>query len=203
MNNVTTPLLETLLSRSTEEQPEAVMESQLDEIDVVTPLAFVISENGKILWQNNPGIQSAVALSSRTSRHAQVVIFTILSMIGSIGNIFLISAIMNDDQLRKARKNFVYSSKFMLGLWHKSIHSRSHTQNSFIHLGNSLIVNVGLADLAVTIVVIPISIISLIFMDDNQDSPSSIVLKFQCFLIASAFLVSLLTMAVSPSNCIE
>lgn len=69
--------------------------------------------------------------------------------------------------------------------------------NFLASLGNSLIVNIGLTDLVVTIVVIPISIVSLLAMNKDEDVAPLSVCKFQWFLAACAFLVSVLTLAVS------
>lgn len=68
---------------------------------------------------------------------------------------------------------------------------------SFIHAGNSLIVNIGLSDLAVSIVVIPISIVSLLAMNKDEELTPLSVCKFQWFLAACTFLISVLTLAVS------
>lgn len=68
-----------------------------------------------------------------------------------------------------------------------------HTQIT----GNSLIVNIGLSDLAVSIVVIPISIVSLLAMNKDEELPPLSVCKFQWFLAACTFLISVLTLAVS------
>lgn len=63
--------------------------------------------------------------------------------------------------------------------------------------GNSLIVNIGLSDLAVSIVVIPISIVSLLAMNKEEELTPVSVCKFQWFLAACTFLISVLTLAVS------
>lgn len=81
----------------------------------------------------------------------------------------------------------------------------NHRHFFFIHItfihprtqGNSLIVNIGLSDLAVTIVVIPISIVSLLAMNKDEELPPLSVCKFQWFLAACTFLISVLTLAVS------
>lgn len=71
------------------------------------------------------------------------------------------------------------------------------TKKSKKKTGNSLIVNIGLSDLAVSIVVIPISIVSLLAMNKDEDLPPLSVCKFQWFLAACTFLISVLTLAVS------
>lgn len=63
--------------------------------------------------------------------------------------------------------------------------------------GNSLIVNTGLSDLAVSIVIFPISIISLLAMSKDEDLAPLSVCKFQWFLAACTFLISVLTLTVS------
>lgn len=64
-------------------------------------------------------------------------------------------------------------------------------------VGNSLIVNVGLSDLVVTIVAIPVSIVSLLAMNKHEEETPLSVCKFQWFLAACALLVCVLTLAVS------
>jgi len=61
-------------------------------------------------------------------------------------------------------------------------------------------VNIGLTDLVVTIVVIPISIVSLLALNKDEEETPLSVCKFQWFLAACAFLVSVLTLAVSRIN---
>lgn len=63
--------------------------------------------------------------------------------------------------------------------------------------GNSLIVNTGLSDLVVTIVVIPISIVSLLAIHKDDEIPPLSVCKTQWFLAACTFVISVLTLAVS------
>lgn len=71
------------------------------------------------------------------------------------------------------------------------------------HAGNSLIVNIGLTDLVVTIIVIPMSIVSLLAINkDDEEAPLS-VCKSQWFLAACAFLVSVLTLAVSSATLLK
>lgn len=65
------------------------------------------------------------------------------------------------------------------------------------HTGNSLIVNIGLTDLLVTILVIPMSIVSLLAINKDDEVAPLSVCKSQWFLAACAFLVSVLTLAVS------
>lgn len=72
-----------------------------------------------------------------------------------------------------------------------------------IKIGNSLIVNIGLTDIVVTIVVIPISIVSLLAITKDEDTIPLNVCKSQWFLCACAFLVSVLTLAVSRKTEVE
>lgn len=69
--------------------------------------------------------------------------------------------------------------------------------HAILKTGNSLIVNNGLSDLTVSIVVIPISIVSLLAMNNDDELTPLSVCKFQWFLAACTFLVSVLTLAVS------
>lgn len=82
---------------------------------------------------------------------------------------------------------------------HESFSSNIINQNMtyLISLGNSFIVNIGLSDLIVSLVVIPISIVSLLATNKNMDEPSLSVCKFQWFLATCTFLISILTLAVS------
>lgn len=50
---------------------------------------------------------SAVLLSNEWPRLTRLLYFTIMSVIGSVGNIFMISSVMIEDQLKKAGKHFV------------------------------------------------------------------------------------------------
>ncbi|EDS36943.1 conserved hypothetical protein [Culex quinquefasciatus] len=59
--------------------------------------------------------------------------------------------------------------------------------------GNAFIVNIALADLLITSVVMPASTIVLLAGIDNSDTE---VCKFQWFLAACSFLVSILTLAI-------
>lgn len=64
-------------------------------------------------------------------------------------------------------------------------------------LGNAFVVNIALADLLITSVLIPASIIVLL---SGVDDTSFAVCRFQWFLAACAFLVSVFSLAVSIFN---
>lgn len=103
MTNITTTLLETLTWNYTTEWPiDTVNNShESDTLSfIIAPLA-VISKHGK---QNILPDVSPVTLSSEWSRLARLIFLTILSVIGSVGNIFMISSVMIEDHLKKAGK---------------------------------------------------------------------------------------------------
>ncbi|XP_059612606.1 melatonin receptor type 1B-A-like [Phlebotomus argentipes] len=102
---------------------------------------------------------SPVTLSPEWSRVARLLLLSCLSVVGSVGNIFLISSIMIEDHLKKA--------------------------------GNAFIVSVALADLLITSLLIPSSAILLLAGIDDSLS----VCKFQWFLAACAFLISVLSLS--------
>lgn len=92
-------------------------------------------------------------------------------------------------------KNLIHHNHWLFFILHhffRHIHARKHTR-----AGNSLIVNSGLSDLAVSIVIFPISIINLLAMSKDDDLASLSVCKFQWFLAACTFLISVLTLTVS------
>ncbi|CAG9801627.1 unnamed protein product [Chironomus riparius] len=166
MDNITTSLLFEALNFTTSEWPlDIVMNSSInqerDSMSLILEPLALISKHGKIHHHST----HPVTLSTEWSRLARLIFLTLLSVIGSVGNIFMISAVMVEDHLKKA--------------------------------GNSLVVNIGLTDLIVTIVVIPISIVSLLAMNKDEEETPLSVCKFQWFLAACAFLVSVLTLAVT------
>ena len=67
----------------------------------------------------------------------------------------------------------------------------------FIYKANSLLVNIALGDLVVSGCVLPVSIVSLLAMNKNDDYPPLWVCKFQSFLISMVTAVSVLTLSVS------
>ncbi|XP_053665581.1 melatonin receptor type 1B-like [Anopheles marshallii] len=107
------------------------------------------------------GEVSPVTLSTEWPRLARLLLLACLSVVGSIGNVFMISSVMIEDHLKKA--------------------------------GNAFIVNIALADLLITSVVMPASTIVLLAGIDNSDKE---VCYFHWFLAACSFLVSILTLAM-------
>lgn len=102
MTNITSTLLETLtLNYSTEWPVNDILANDSTETDTlsffITPLA-VISRHAKQI----PTSVSPVTLSSEWSRLTRLIFLTILSVIGSVGNIFMISSMMIEDHLKKA-----------------------------------------------------------------------------------------------------
>uniref|UniRef100_A0A182PB70 G-protein coupled receptors family 1 profile domain-containing protein n=1 Tax=Anopheles epiroticus TaxID=199890 RepID=A0A182PB70_9DIPT len=84
------------------------------------------------------GNVSPVTLSTEWPRLARLLLLACLSVVGSIGNVFMISSVMIEDHLKKA--------------------------------GNAFIVNIALADLLITSVVMPASTIVLLAGIDNSDT---------------------------------
>ncbi|KAF5300977.1 hypothetical protein FQR65_LT09021 [Abscondita terminalis] len=107
---------------------------------------------------------SPVTLSGDWSRVARLLTLASLSAVGSIGNVFMISAVMIDDYLRKR--------------------------------GNAFVVNVALADLLVSGLVVPASaVVILAGLQDNL-----VVCRFQWFLAALCFLVTVLSLAATSAE---
>ncbi|KAH0535644.1 melatonin receptor type 1A-like [Cotesia glomerata] len=102
---------------------------------------------------------SPVTLSSDWSRVARLLLLASLAVVGSVGNVFMISAIMVEDHLKKR--------------------------------GNAFLVNVALADLLVTGLVIPSS--AIVILAGHEDSLS--ICRFEWTLEALCFLVTILTLA--------
>lgn len=105
MTNITSTLLETLTLNYTSEWPVDIIVNNSHERDtlsfIITPLA-VISKHGK--HHLLPESVSPVTLSSEWSRLVRIIFLTLLSVIGSVGNIFMISSVMVEDHLKKAGK---------------------------------------------------------------------------------------------------
>ncbi|XP_072397597.1 melatonin receptor type 1A-like [Diabrotica undecimpunctata] len=102
---------------------------------------------------------SPVTLNDHWSRLARLILLASLSALGSVGNVFMISAVMIEDYLRKR--------------------------------GNTFIVNVALADLLVSGLVVPASaVVILAGLPDNLS-----VCRFQWFLATLCFLVTVLSLA--------
>ncbi|XP_043585082.1 RYamide receptor-like [Bombus pyrosoma] len=102
---------------------------------------------------------SPVTLSSAWSRVARLLLLASMAVGGSVGNVFMISAVVVEDQLKKR--------------------------------GNAFLVNVALADLLVTGLVIPVSVI--VILAGHEESLSTC--RFECTLEALCFLVTVLTLA--------
>ncbi|KAL7307266.1 hypothetical protein TKK_0000463 [Trichogramma kaykai] len=103
---------------------------------------------------------SPVTLSSDWSRVVRLLILLSLAVIGSVGNVFMISAVMVEDHLKKR--------------------------------GNAFLVNVALADLLISGMVIPAS--AILILAGNEESPKG-VCRFEWTLEALCFLVTVLTLA--------
>ncbi|XP_016913294.1 RYamide receptor-like [Apis cerana] len=101
---------------------------------------------------------SPVTLSSAWSRVARLLLLASMAVGGSVGNVFMISAVVVEDQLKKR--------------------------------GNAFLVNVALADLLVTGLVIPVSVI--VILAGHEESLSTC--RFECTLEALCFLVTVLTL---------
>jgi hypothetical protein len=67
---------------------------------IITPLALA-SKNSKH-HHTHPETVSPVTLSSEWTRLSRLIFLTILSVVGSVGNIFMISSVMIEDHLKKA-----------------------------------------------------------------------------------------------------
>ncbi|XP_067004079.1 alpha-1A adrenergic receptor-like [Anabrus simplex] len=106
----------------------------------------------------------ATLSASDWSRVGRLLLLSSLAVIGSVGNVFMISAVMIEDHLKKR--------------------------------GNAFLVNVALADLLVTGLVIPAS--TVVILAGMQDSPS--VCSFQWFLGILCCLVTVLTMAATAAE---
>ncbi|XP_024891658.1 histamine H2 receptor-like [Temnothorax curvispinosus] len=106
---------------------------------------------------------SPVTLSSAWSRVARLLLLASLAVSGSVGNVFMISAVVVEDQLNKR--------------------------------GNAFLVNVALADLLVTGLVIPVSVIVILAGYDGTPAESLGACRFEWTLEALCFLVTVLTLA--------
>lgn len=141
-------------------------ESTTDADFILTPFALMVKQNHEKHHthhhkQHHNEEVSPVTLSNEWSRMARLILLSCLSVVGSVGNVFMISSVMIEDQLKKA--------------------------------GNAFVVNVALADLLVTSILIPASIIVILANDKETYN----VCKFQWFLAAYAFLVTVLSLVVS------
>ncbi|XP_024082333.1 melatonin receptor type 1B-A-like isoform X2 [Cimex lectularius] len=105
-----------------------------------------------------------VTLSSDWSRVARLLTLAGLSVVGSLGNVYMISAVMIEDHLKKR--------------------------------GNTFIVNVALADLLITGVVMPASAIVILAGLD----PATEVCNVQWFLAILSWLVTVLSLAATAAE---
>lgn len=103
---------------------------------------------------------SPVTLSEEWPRLGRLLLLVTLAVLGCVGNVFLISAIIIEDFLKK--------------------------------LGNSLIVNIALADLLVTGVIMPVSAVVLLAGAGN----SLTICKVQWYLAELCFLINIFSIAL-------
>lgn len=103
MTNITSTLLETLTLNYSNEWPVNIVDSNSHESDtlsfIIAPLAVTL-KHGK--HHIHPESVSPVTLSTEWSRLVRLIFLTIMSVIGSVGNIFMISSVMIEDHLKKA-----------------------------------------------------------------------------------------------------
>lgn len=103
MTNITSTLLETLTLNYSTEWPVDIIANNSHEGDtlsfIITPLALISKHSKQPIL---PESVSPVTLSSEWSRLARLIFLTIISVIGSVGNIFMISSVMIEDHLKKA-----------------------------------------------------------------------------------------------------
>ena len=115
MDNITTSLLFEALNYTTTEWPlDMILNSSNNHQDrdtmalIIEPLALV-SKHGKLHHHST----HPVTLSTEWSRLARLIFLTILSVIGSVGNIFMISSVMVEDHLKKAGNTLSFFSIFL------------------------------------------------------------------------------------------
>ena len=75
---------------------------------IITPLALAAKQSKG--HHTHPETVSPVILSSEWTRLARLIFLTILSVLGSVGNIFMISSVMIEDHLKKA-------GEFLMGIF--------------------------------------------------------------------------------------
>jgi hypothetical protein len=114
MNNITATLIETLNNYTTGsigELDDNKLENDNDNLlYLITPLALVSKQNKH---HHNNQDSSPVTLPSEWPRLARLLLLTILSVIGSVGNVFLISSVMIEDNLKKAGTSFIQLQVFL------------------------------------------------------------------------------------------
>ncbi|XP_033221848.1 adenosine receptor A1-like [Belonocnema kinseyi] len=126
--------------------------------EIVTVNSGMSLDKSRSAFDNDPGV-SPVTLSEDWSRVARLLLLASLAVVGSVGNVFMISAIMVEDHLKKR--------------------------------GNAFLVNVALADLLVTGLVLPAS--AIVILADQKDTLG--ICRFERALGALCFLVTILTLA--------
>jgi len=118
MTNITSALIETLNYNLTAAAVTAwpvdgiIDNGSFNEKDafstIITPLVLMSKQQQQHRSSQHPHLHhhvenfSFVTLSSEWSRLTRLLFLTILSCIGSVGNIFLISSVMIEDHLKKA-----------------------------------------------------------------------------------------------------
>lgn len=68
--------------------------------EIVTVNSGMSLDKSRSVFDNDPGV-SPVTLSEDWSRVARLLLLASLAVVGSIGNVFMISAIMVEDHLKK------------------------------------------------------------------------------------------------------
>lgn len=113
MENITTTLYEIANYTATTQWPldSNEINNSYDDREttmslIITPLAMAVKHNKHV--HLHPENVSAVTLSTEWSRLTRLIFLTILSVIGSVGNIFMISSVMIEDHLKKAGRGFFF-----------------------------------------------------------------------------------------------
>lgn len=106
--NITTTLIETL-NYTTEWSPLDIIANNSNESDTLSFIVAPLALMSKHKHNHHPHIDtfSPVTLSSEWSRLTRLLFLTIFSVIGSVGNIFMISSVMIEDHLKKAGRIYV------------------------------------------------------------------------------------------------
>lgn len=79
----------------------------------ITPLALMSKHGGTSGGTKHQEDVSPVTLSTEWPRLARLLLLASLSVIGSIGNVFMISSVMIEDHLKKAGKHHRWKKKFI------------------------------------------------------------------------------------------
>lgn len=83
------------------------LSTQITHITTITTTEgsdILLTSLGITAKYNNPDNFSPVTLSPYWSRLARLLLISFLSVIGSVGNVFMISSVMVEDHLKKAGK---------------------------------------------------------------------------------------------------